>query len=137
MIFPYLKSIIFLDNFLVPNLIFICKYEFFRKILKKPVLESRYNNHNFLKDIYSSTDTYWDRKLVSTRHGRFVFSLFRSFVCYGFFCFLFCKMLRNVFLKVCFYFCSMEWIIIIFFGMVQNGIPGVFCSAEQPEFRRN
>jgi hypothetical protein len=64
MIFPYLKSIIFLDNFLVPNLIFICKYEFFRKILKKPVLESRYNNHNFLKDIYSSTDTYWDRKLL-------------------------------------------------------------------------
>ncbi len=123
MIFPFLKSSIFFDNFLVPNLIFICKYEFFLQNLEKRVLESRCNYHNFLKDIYSSTDTSWDRQLLQTRHGWFVFSLFRSFVCFSLICFLFCKMLPNIFLKVCFYFCSKEWIIIIFLGMVRNGIP--------------
>jgi hypothetical protein len=31
-----------------------------------------------------------------------------SFVRFGLICFLFCKMLRNIFSNVCFYFCSME-----------------------------
>jgi hypothetical protein len=40
---------------------------------------------------------------------------------------------------ICFYFCSTVQIpsIILFQGMVRNGISRVFCSAEQPEFRRN
>jgi hypothetical protein len=54
-------------------------------------------------------------------------------------CFLFRGMVQNRIPRVCFYFCSMYRILSIFLlcVTVRNGIPRVFCSAEQPEFRRN
>jgi hypothetical protein len=53
--------------------------------------------------------------------------------------FLFCGMVWNGIPRVCFYFCSMVHTPSFFLlcGMIRNRIPRVFCSAEQPEFRRN
>ncbi len=53
--------------------------------------------------------------------------------------FLFLGMVRNGIPRVCFYFVPQYRIpsIFLFRKIVWNGILEVFCSAEQPEFRRN
>jgi hypothetical protein len=53
--------------------------------------------------------------------------------------FLFRGMIQNGILRLCFNFRSMVQNSQFFLlcGMVWNGIPRVFCSSEQPEFRRN
>jgi hypothetical protein len=55
-------------------------------------------------------------------------------------CFLYSGMVQNGILRVGFYFCPMVYRIPSIFLLcrtVWNGILRVFCSAEQPEFRRN
>ncbi len=52
--------------------------------------------------------------------------------------FFFRGRVRSRILRLCFYFCSRNWIpsFFLFRGRVRNGIPRGFCSAEQLEFNR-
>jgi hypothetical protein len=54
-------------------------------------------------------------------------------------CFLLCGMVQNRIPRVCFYFYPWYRITSTFLlcATVWNGLPRVFCSAEQPQFRRN
>ncbi len=54
-------------------------------------------------------------------------------------CFLFRGMVQDGIPSICILFCSMVKIPSIFLlcRTIRNGIPRIFCSAEQPEFRRN
>jgi hypothetical protein len=130
MIFPYLKSLLFSSAVIqngIPRVCFyICSTEWKSEMFSLPLKCSKGNSESLLLYLFHGTEfrVVFSSAEMFGREFQEIDSIFvqRNGIPS---CFLFRGRVRNG-IPTCF----------LFRGRLRNGIPRVFCSAEQPEFRR-